>query len=429
MLSAWRKVLNDGYISAIWVDNFRLVWLGQTMSLFGDAAFAIALPWQVLLLTGSATAMGLVYMAQNVTRLGALSIGGVLADRLARKSIILWCDVGRGVVVLLVAALGAAHWLHLWAIVGLGTAFGVFDGFFIPAFRAIPPELVETTKLPSANSLMAISEQASELIGPLLGAGLIAVGGTDSVFALDGLSFFVSAILLGRVASERIMRGDSGPNAVTLRIYAQLKDAASGYVKHIGGSLKFVFDTPWLWISIIVAAGLNAAFVGSSVALPFLAHSVRLGAWLLGAMIAARALGALAGTFPGAKMAAGHKRGSLGYLSLVVAGIGLTAVGMRWGRNVAESAVLVANVVTGVGLSVYGIIWSTLMQERIEPEMLGRVASLDYLGSYALVPVSYVLSGLMTTLYGPRVVFLAVGGLSVALAAGALVTPNIRMLD
>src|SRR6266436_8144428 len=82
---------------------FTLLWVGQTVSVLGDAVFNIAITWEVLLLTGSATAMSLILIAQWAPKVVFLLFGGVVADRVSRRLLMLWADVGRGCIVIVVA--------------------------------------------------------------------------------------------------------------------------------------------------------------------------------------------------------------------------------------------------------------------------------------------------------------------------------------
>ena len=179
-------------------------WIGQSLSGLGDGIFYIALAWQVLLMTHSGTAMGLVLVASAIPRLIFMLIGGVTADRLPRRTIILWSDGGRGLVVLLISTLGFVGLLQFWHLIIEALIFGLVDGFFTPAVLAITPDLVEPDDLPSANALVSVSQTLTQLIGPMLGAGLVALITPIGVFALNGLSFLLSvAFLLSIQIPER----------------------------------------------------------------------------------------------------------------------------------------------------------------------------------------------------------------------------------
>lgn len=190
---------------------FAMVWLGQTISNIGDGIFLIALAWQVLLMTHSGTAMGIVLIVSMVPRLIFVLIGGVAADRLSRRMIILWSDGGRGLVVLLISILGFLGLLQFWHLLVEGLIFGLVDGFFNPAIMAIIPDLAEKDDLPSANSLVSLSFNLAQLTGPMLGAALIALISPIGAFAANALSFFISvAFLLAVRIPERHVKQASG---------------------------------------------------------------------------------------------------------------------------------------------------------------------------------------------------------------------------
>jgi MFS family permease len=192
---------------------FALLWSGQTISRLGDSFYAIALAWWVLEKTGSATAMGLVLVCSTIPMLLLLLLGGVAVDRLPRVRLMLASDLLRGGVVGLIAVLAFQQWLALWQLCVMSALFGVVRAFFYPAYTALIPDLVPTEMLPSANSLRSISLQVAQIIGPGIGAGVVALGGTSLAFALDALSFVISAVCLAALPQREAVR-PSAPNVL-----------------------------------------------------------------------------------------------------------------------------------------------------------------------------------------------------------------------
>jgi MFS family permease len=182
--------------------SFALLWSGQIISRLGDSLFTFALAWWVLQKTGSATAMGIVLICSTVPMLLLLLFGGVAVDRFPRVRLMLVSDLLCGGVVLLIAYLSFQQQLVLWQIFVMSALFGIVEAFFSPAYTALVPDLVPSELLPSANSLRSINLQAAQLIGPAIAAGMIALGGTSLAFALDGVSFILSAACL--VALPRV---------------------------------------------------------------------------------------------------------------------------------------------------------------------------------------------------------------------------------
>src|SRR5207248_5402675 len=184
------------FMQALHSRSFALLWAGQTISALGDGAFVTALSWEALQLTGSATAMGIVVLAQTLPMIPLLLLGGVIADRFPRQQVMLWSDASRAVAVLLIAALGVTHLLQLWHLVLLALFFGTVRGFFSPAYQSIIPQLVEKRDLSSANSLTELSYQLYCSVGPMLGASFVAFAGSAAAFAFDGFTFIASALCL-----------------------------------------------------------------------------------------------------------------------------------------------------------------------------------------------------------------------------------------
>ena len=173
------------FARALQSPSFALLWTGQAISSLGDGAFNTAVAWQVLLLTGSATIMGLVVLAQTLPMLLFLLIGGVAADRFHRQRVMFWSDSSRAIAILGIALLGATHLLQIWHLVLLSLYLGTVRGFFSPAYTALIPNLVEKEELASANALTELSSQLYTLLGPLLGAGCITLACPAVAFAFD----------------------------------------------------------------------------------------------------------------------------------------------------------------------------------------------------------------------------------------------------
>ena len=184
--------------------SFALLWTGQTLSRLGDFVYEIALSWWILQKTGSAEAMGLMWVFVATPSVLLLLLGGAVVDRLPRVRLMLISDVGRAVIVAIVAALAYFDQLQLWHIYATSFFFGMVDAFFNPAYIAIIPQIVAEDDLPSANALTSISSNLGRVVGPSLGAGIIAWVGTSAAFVINSASFLVSACFLIPLISANI---------------------------------------------------------------------------------------------------------------------------------------------------------------------------------------------------------------------------------
>lgn len=434
------------FARALKARPYALVWIGQSLSGLGDSIFTIALAWQVLLMTNSGTAMGLVLVASMVPRLLFLLLGGVMADRLPRRLILLWSDGGRGLVVLLISVLGWAGLLQFWHLLLEALIFGLVDGFFTPAVMALTPDLVEKDDLPSANALIAVSQTLTQLIGPVLGAGLIALISPLGVFALNGLSFWLSAVFLLAVrlpARSSQPRNWQGSEIAEVQSwYAEGQGEANewtgrqrrgiaGVLGDIWEGFVYVRRSRWLWVSILCLSIGGMGMAGPvSVAMPRLVHDVYgQGAWLLGVVSSSVAVGSLPGLVLVGQSGRLKRRGLISYLSLIPAGVGIILLGLPWSRPAFFIAGPIAGALFGLSGAFFNTNWFTILQEMVPGNKLGRVISLNMLGSFAMVALAQALSGVLTDQLGPSLVFLLGGLLALCVNGLPLFVREVREMQ
>lgn len=394
--------------------SFALLWSGQTLSRLGDSLYNIALAWWVLEKTGSAAAMGVVLIFSMVPTLLFLLVGGVVVDRLPRLRLMLASDLLCGLVVGLIALLAFQQWLALWHVFVMSAIFGFAQAFFYPAYRAVIPDIVPAESLPGANSLRTISLQVAQIIGPGIAAAIVALGGTALAFALDGVSFVISAACLLAIPHVPLQgRSDTAkPSSV-------LQDLRAGF--------SAVLQSPWLWVTIAIAC-FSTIFVSGPLeaALPLLVkqdfgENVSIFALLtslsaIGSIIAALVLGHFKRL---------RWRGWLTYGAWLVASLMLLAMGLP----ISVVGVGVAIFVQGAMFSMLGLAWINTLQEFVPSDLQGRVASIDEWGSAALVPVGLALAGIAADWMGAAPVFVWGGVISAAIIALGLLHPAIRAVD
>jgi DHA3 family tetracycline resistance protein-like MFS transporter len=446
--AVWRPAL----VRALAHRPFALLWTGQSLSRIGDFLYEVALAWWVLQETGQAAAMGLVLICATVPLLLFLLIGGVASDRLPRGRVMLASDVGRALLLFVMAGLAFTHQLAIWQVCVAAVIFGFVDAFFQPAYAATVPGLVPAGDLTSANALTSLSVQLARVGGPALAAALIAAGGTPLAFALNGLSFALSAAclvpLLRHPALTRQSPAVEAPAVESTPPIAEWvgepppgtppmpppmaegPDAPPerrGIWRDLGAGFHTVATQPWLWITIVLASVGNVALAGPyTIAMPFLVTDVLHGdATLLGFLYAIFPIGYMvSGLWLGSR-ARLRRRGVLAYGGMIGAGLGLATFGLP----VSIPVLVVAALINGAALECFAQIWTNLLQERVPADQLGRVTSIDMLGSFGLLPLGFAVAGWATDSIGPALVFLIGGGSVAALAVLALLHPQIRALD
>lgn len=395
------------------IRNFALLWSGQTVSRLGDQLQRIALAWWVLEKTGSAAAMGTVLIFTSAPMVLLLLVGGVAVDRFHRPRVMFLSDLVRGLTVGIVAFLMWQNLLTLPIVYVLATVFGIVNAFFQPAYVATVPDLVPAESRPSANSLTALSGELAGILGPALGAGIVKFGGTSFAFALDAVSFFVLAALLWPLLRLALHPGAAHGRASPLR--------------DLGEGFRTVLASPFLWVTIALASIANFTLSGPfGVALPFLVNdNLKSDVGGLGLIYSAMSAGSVALAVLLGRMKRMHRRGLVLYLAWFSASLLVCTFGLPvsiWTMAVAAAGF-------GGMFSIVNLIWTNTLQEMIAPEQLGRVSSIDYLGSFGLNPFGFAIAGWATDRFGAPIVFLLGGLVSAGCSALAFLSKQIRTLD
>jgi DHA3 family tetracycline resistance protein-like MFS transporter len=400
-------------VAALKHRPFALLWSGQTISRLGDSLYRIALSWWVLEKTGSATIMGAVLIFSFAPMLLFILVGGVAVDRLPRARVMLASDLLRGLVALSVAVLAYLQALEVWHIFAASVMFGLVSAFFEPAYTAIVPQITPVELLPSANSLKSLSLQFANIVGPALGAALVQMGGTPFGFALDGFSFFIAALCLAPLTR--------------LALAGAAEARQRNFVQDLKGGIQAVAGSPWLWVTISLAAFSNVTATGPfSVALPFLIKDdLGLGVNALGLVFSFASGGAVLAAVWLGRFRRLRQRGPLGYTALIVYGLATLAFGLP----IPYAALLATGALRSAAVTVFDLIWTNSLQELVPGDLLGRVSSIDYIGSFIFLPVGFGAAGVLTDQIGAPLVFLLGGGATVLLSASGLLHPAVRRLD
>jgi DHA3 family tetracycline resistance protein-like MFS transporter len=400
-------------IKALKHQSFVRLWIGQVISRLGDNVYRIALAWWVLQKTGSAGIMATVLIFSTVPMLLFLLLGGALVDRLPRVGIMLVCDAGRGIIITLVALLAFANHLEVWYLYIASMLTGIFDAFFQPAYVATVPDVTPKEVLPSANAITRISKDVAKVVGPALGAILVALGSTSMVFLINGLSFFISAIFLIQIQKL--------PEAV------QVRSQQAAPLTEIRAGIAQVMKSAWLWISIAIAALSNVTvFSPFFVAMPFLVKdSLHADVDKLGLVYSMFAIGSVAGGIIISQAHILHRRGVIAYSIWCVSGLMTFAFGL----SISVVFVSVASLIAGASIAAFDLIWTHTLQTLVPRNMLGRVSSIDALGSLVLLPIGYSIVGWITDQIGASLVFIMGGAITTGLIVLGLSIPAIRHLD
>lgn len=393
------------------VRDFRLLWIGSTISLLGDQFYLVALPWLVLQVTGSGLALGTILMVAATPRAVFMLIGGAASDRFSPRRVLISTTSGRSLLVAAIAALIYLHRISLWHLYALAFAFGFADAFSLPAAQALLPSVVSDNQLPAANALMSGSAQASTIAGPAP-AGIAAKHwGTASTFLVDAVSFlFVIAALV---------RLPENPVAIPR------KQQTKGIWHDIVEGLHYVTsDAPIRSLMLLVAA-LNFGAAGPLVVgLATMAKQRFASAASFGTMLSSLAAGALIGTLLPAVVKHQQRRGPILLVFCAGVGVGMAVIG------VLHRVVLIAPILAAMGLGsgFVNVNLQAWLQTRVERAMLGRVLSVLMFAGVGLIPFSYALAGALAQI-NLAAIFIGAGALVILLTGVAATNQTVRAID
>ncbi|CAN5795907.1 MFS transporter [soil metagenome] len=391
--------------------SFFWFWLGQTVSIFGDRVYSVALPFLLFELGGDAGQLGQLLATYMVPQVLFLLLGGVLVDRLPRRLTMIASDLFHALLLAVVIALLLGDKLELVHLYGLSALFGLASAFFTPASASIVPQLVARESLTQANAVRSLAGGLAGVLGPPLGGLLVSLGGLALALGLDAGTFLLGALCLLAVRPRPRVR-EGADNA--------------SYFKDLREGFGYVSASVWLWVTILVFSVVNI-FVGgvTVVLLPLLAETRFAGAGSLGWLFSAVAGGAIVSSALLNQMGRLRRRGLLAYGAVVVSGLGL--VGLSFAPQVAWG--VAAMFVVGGSIPVFWVVWETTLQALVPDTVLGRVASIDLLGSLALLPLGYLLTGYLAELYPVGQVAFWYGGGVVVMALAGLLVPAVRGLE
>ena len=392
--------------------DFRLLWIGMTVSLVGDGIFLIAMAWQAYELWNAPAALSLLGIGMTVPTIVFLLPAGVLSDRLDRRRLMLCADLGRAVVIGVLAALALTGVLAFWHLVVLVALYGVGTAFFTPAFEAIVPDIVPPDDLAAANALdQFVRPITLRLVGPAIGGVLVASVGTGAAFALDAATFLVS----------------------TLAIFLT-RPPAHARSEHVGSSfsavkegIQFVRRRVWLWGTLMSATVAYLAFMGpAEVLLPYIVkNDLNASAGDLGVIFAAGGIGAVGAALIMGQRGQPKRDVTFMYATWTLATVAVAGYGLATSSWQLMVACLLFNALETAGT----IVWATIKQRHVPASMLGRVSSLDWLVSIGLLPLSFALTAPVAALIGARATLVGAAVVGGVVTLGALFLPGMRDIE
>ena len=405
---------------ALFPRNFVLLWHGQLVSQLGNQAFLIATTFYVLEVTRSASLVAGAMIAATIPLVVLGPIGGTVADRHSRRSILIAADWLRAIatgwlgLVLLWEPGGTLQ--HVTLIVAVAGVNGLMSALFAPAFQALVPELVPHDRLAMANSVNQISTQTSTLMGQALGGVLYIAWGPAALLLVDAVSFAYAGVV-----TWFLPRDPSRPQTT-----GSLRLAFHRYAAETAAGMAYVWRSPGMTAVLGVFAGVNFLFMPVFVLMPFYVTEVLgVGPEWYGFLLSGSGVGALTGSVAAGVLLrtlgvhAAAVRVCLGGIASAVALLGL--IDSRW-------SALGAFVAIGALSAIINVTVMTAFQSGVPAEVRGRVMALLIALSTAAVPIGMGLGGVMGDHWRSSLRLVLVGcGTAIGLLAG--VSCTVRSFD
>jgi MFS family permease len=396
--------------------NFALQWQGQTVSRLGSQVFMAGLLFWVKHATGSAALMGLLSMVSSLPGVIQMPVGGALADRYPRRSIIIIGDLIRGLALLALTALMFLRPNAVAAIVAglfvVSVINGIVGSFFGPALAATIPDIVPRSKVTAANSLGQLSLQGSLFLGQALGGWLYQTVGAAVLFLFNGLSFLYSSASEVFVKIPQTIPERKGDWRAQFRAFGQ--DIAEGF--------RYVWARPGLREMLFLSAALSFFTAPILVLMPFYVEDI-LGArpaWY-GFLLSGFAVGTMLGyILAGVLRLKPATRGALMMGISVLVPLGFIGLGLAQTTGTA----LALTVIGGLAGGYVTVNITTLIQATTPSEIRGRVVGLLAALSTALTPIGSGIAGIVADLIDRNIplIFIVSGVLTAAIAL--LLTTN-----
>ena len=398
--------------SALRHRNFRLWFIGQTLSLVGTWMQSVAQGWLVFQLTGSEFALGAISFIGTLPTLFLMLPAGALADRIPRRHVLLITQTVMMLLAFILASLAATKVLQVWHIGVLAACLGIANSFDAPARQAMAVEMVEDrADLTNAIALNSTIFNLARVVGPAIGGAVLAALGAAWCFALNGLSFLAVLVALLMMKLPKLHQ-EVRTDPLTLQV-------AEG--------IKYVWQTPVIRTATAVVTVASLFGFSYAVLLPAYAVDVlHVGEAGLGAMNTAVGLGALVGSLIVASLTRFRRKGLL----LTLGSILFPSLLMVFAFSRSTWLSLVALSMIGVAFVSQNAIANTVVQTVVPDKLRGRVMAVYMLMFFGTAPFASLQAGSIAQAFGPAAGVAVGAGITLIFALSVFIwVPSLRRIE
>ena len=399
------------------------------VSIFGSGMWAVGMVYQVIHLGGGPLELSLVAAAGSVGLVAFVLAGGIAADRVPQRLLIIAVEGTNLAVIAAISGLALAGWLQLWHLAVGAFVLGVGAAFFFPAYSAILPRILPPEDLLAANGMEGtlrpiLQQAAGPAVAGILVAALSPSHAVTGVAACHLLAFIILNFLGQHGLDAPGTGGTRAGTAGTDRTAGGTGEPADGRAKtsffhDLREGVSYTVRTPWLLWTLLWACISVLFLIGPiEVLLPFVVRDQLGGdSRMFGFLLAVMGVGGAAASLATASFALPRRYLTVMMVSWGAGSLPLAAVGIMDSFWMVAAALFIFGATGGIGM----VIWGTLLQRRVPAHLLGRVSSLDFFVSLALMPVSMALAGPAAAVVPTWVIFLVAGGVCPVMAVVAMV--------
>ncbi|MDP7992037.1 MFS transporter [Bacillus sp. MHSD_36] len=393
--------------------NFLFLWAATLFSSFALAFFTFSQTWYIAKTLNLEASLGVVFVALSVPRLIFMIIGGAVADKFPKKNIMFYSNIIRAILVATILTWFIVGDVTLYTFALFALFFGLADAFFWSADGSILPELVEKNRLTQANSLTQMTNQASVILGPVLGGILIKFTNYETIFSITILLLIVAAILVQKIQFTMPEQQNTDKS-----MFTSIKEG-----------ILYVKESPFLSTFLICSAFLNLFLIGPmQVGFPLFVKNVLHGDSLQFSYLEASVGGGMAigAVIVGLKNI-NRRRGLFCIIMMLLSGVFFLSINFS---TVLWQALL-AGMFYGITIAMAIVPLMAMIQSTVKEEMMGRVMSLLMLSSMGFIPLSYAFTSIALAIGIPIVTVMKSGAIAVIVFVlfVAIRVPVVRKFD
>ncbi|MFJ7941160.1 MFS transporter [Peribacillus sp. NPDC096622] len=360
--------------------NFFLYWVSQLISSLGNSLIPVTITFAVLEVTGSATSLGIVLGALWISRVVFVMFGGVWADRLSRKHIIIIADLFQGFNHLIISLAFFTNLIEIWHLAISALFYGAISAFHAPASSGFLPEIIEKHQLQKANSLLSITSSIFDIAGPALAGLLVIFLGFSTIFIIDAITFFVSFFLVLFVTPK----------------FKSKQSQQTPYWQDLKEGVKVAKNHSWIWTTLISFSIFNFAVAAINVLGPLaLSESLR-GPKEWGLILTAGSIGGLLGGIISHNLKPKHPlKFSFVLMAIFIILELLVLIG-----PLSTWIIMIVFMLASASIILGAVFWDTIVQQHVPEHLISRIGSLDSFVSFIFMPVGFVIAGPLSAKIG-----------------------------